>query len=245
MDADETKINRRAALWALAMGAGGLTGLTQLHNRLPRDESGVPTLFRKTHEFNEGIARAVLAPARGRDREFDKTSAIEPKNNYHGGTPEPDLDAWRLHFEERELTLADLKKLPEVTQTTELKCVEGWSAITTWTGVRLADFFKAFPSTASFKEIPKYVSLRSEPEGFEGAWYYVGLDLESCEHPQTLLAYGMNGAPLTVEHGAPLRLIIPHKYGIKNIKLITHIALDWQRPADYWAEQGYDWYAGL
>jgi DMSO/TMAO reductase YedYZ molybdopterin-dependent catalytic subunit len=55
----------------------------------------------------------------------------------------------------------------------------------------------------------------------------------------------MNGKPLTKEHGAPLRLILPHKYGIKNIKLITHLAYTTTRPPDYWEEQGYDWYAGL
>ena len=67
----------------------------------------------------------------------------------------------------------------------------------------------------------------------------------SALHPQTLLCYEMNGKPLEEKHGAPLRLVIPVKYGIKNIKLITRIAYSVHRPVDYWAEQGYDWYAGL
>src|SRR5438445_25196 len=74
--------------------------------------------------------------------------------------------------------------------------------------------------------------------------YYVGLDMESALHPQTLLCYEMNGQPLTLAHGAPLRLVIPVKYGIKNIKRIGTIRFTNQRPADYWAEQGYDWYSG-
>jgi DMSO/TMAO reductase YedYZ molybdopterin-dependent catalytic subunit len=64
-------------------------------------------------------------------------------------------------------------------------------------------------------------------------------------HPQTLLAYELNGQPLTSDHGAPLRLIIPVKYGIKNIKRIGSIAFTNDRPEDYWAKEGYDWYAGL
>jgi DMSO/TMAO reductase YedYZ molybdopterin-dependent catalytic subunit len=74
--------------------------------------------------------------------------------------------------------------------------------------------------------------------------YYVGLDMQSAAHPQTLLAYELNGQPLTWQHGAPLRLAIPVKYGIKNIKRLGVIRYTNVRPADYWAERGYDWYAG-
>ena len=87
--------------------------------------------------------------------------------------------------------------------------------------------------------------MLSEPADYPDERYYVGLYLADCLHPQALLATHMNGKPLTAEHGAPLRLVIPHKYGIKNIKLITSIAYTQKRPTDYWYEQGYDWYAGL
>jgi DMSO/TMAO reductase YedYZ molybdopterin-dependent catalytic subunit len=69
--------------------------------------------------------------------------------------------------------------------------------------------------------------------------------MASALHPQTLLCYEMGGRPLTPEHGAPLRLVIPVKYGIKNLKQIGTIQFTDVRPADYWAQQGYDWYAGL
>ena len=78
-----------------------------------------------------------------------------------------------------------------------------------------------------------------------GDGYYVGLDMESMLHPQTLLCYEQNGVPLSQEHGAPLRLAIPVKYGVKNIKRIGTIRYSEPRPADYWAERGYDWYVGL
>jgi DMSO/TMAO reductase YedYZ molybdopterin-dependent catalytic subunit len=74
--------------------------------------------------------------------------------------------------------------------------------------------------------------------------YYVGFDIPSILHPQTLLAYEMNGAPLTLEHGAPLRLATPTKYGIKQIKRIGRIEYTDKRPRDFWAERGYDWYSG-
>jgi DMSO/TMAO reductase YedYZ molybdopterin-dependent catalytic subunit len=242
---NEARLTRRALLWSAALVGAGLTGLTQFNKRAPKDANGLPSIFDSTNRFGESVAKAVLPPSRGRDRIFAPGQAVQPRNNYHGNTPEIDLDAWRLDWNGRKLSLADLKTLPEITQVTELKCVEGWSAIVSWTGVRFADFLKAFPDTRSLPSEPSYVALRSEPEGYEDDWYFVGIDLESMLNPQTLLAYGMNGKPLTAEHGAPLRLAIPHKYGIKNIKLITQMSLQETRPADYWAELGYDWYAGL
>lgn len=89
------------------------------------------------------------------------------------------------------------------------------------------------------EDLVRYVSLETPDDG-----YYVGLDMPSALHPQTLLCYEMNGQPLSPAHGAPLRLVIPVKYGIKNIKRIGTIRFTDQRPADYWAERGYDWYAG-
>jgi DMSO/TMAO reductase YedYZ molybdopterin-dependent catalytic subunit len=123
-----------------------------------------------------------------------------------------------------------------VTQVTELKCIEGWSTVIAWAGARFADFAAHYPPIPG----TRYVRMDAENDD-----YYVGLDVESCLHPQTLLAYEMNGRPLTPAHGAPLRLVIPVKYGIKNIKLITGITYTAHRPEDYWAAQGYDWYAGL
>jgi DMSO/TMAO reductase YedYZ molybdopterin-dependent catalytic subunit len=119
---------------------------------------------------------------------------------------------------------------------TELKCVEGWSQIVHWGGTRFQDFAKAYPPAPGMN----YVAMET-PDGE----YFVGLDLESAMHPQTLLCYEMSGEPISEEHGAPLRLCIPTKYGIKNIKQIGKIAYTAERPRDYWADRGYDWYAGL
>jgi DMSO/TMAO reductase YedYZ molybdopterin-dependent catalytic subunit len=75
--------------------------------------------------------------------------------------------------------------------------------------------------------------------------YYVSLDLASANHPQTLLATHFNGQPLTVEHGAPLRLVVPVKLGLKNVKAITKLTYVAQEPRDYWFERGYSHYDGI
>jgi DMSO/TMAO reductase YedYZ molybdopterin-dependent catalytic subunit len=132
----------------------------------------------------------------------------------------------------------DIRALPKVEMTTELRCIEGWSDIVHWGGARFADF------AARYRVSEPDPDLAVSMETPDGA-YYVGLDLPSAMHPQTLLCYEMNGKPLEPAHGAPLRLVIPVKYGIKNIKRIGRIRFMTKKPDDYWAERGYDWYAGL
>ena len=86
----------------------------------------------------------------------------------------------------------------------------------------------------------KYVGMMTPDEE-----YYVGVDMPSALHPQTILCYEHNNKPLTPDHGYPLRLIIPVKYGIKSIKRIGSMYFDNEKPSDYWAERGYDYYSGL
>lgn len=147
------------------------------------------------------------------------------------------------------LTLEDIKRLPRVEMTTELKCIEGWSVVVNWAGARLSDFAQMYQPAARSggspdvrnrpQDLVRYVSMETPDSE-----YYVGLDMASALHPQTLLCYEMNGQPLPMAHGAPLRLVTPVKYGIKNIKRIGRITFTDTRPADYWAERGYDWYSG-
>ena len=159
---------------------------------------------------------------------------------------EDDLDpaAWKLQVrgydgQQHEFSLADIKALPRVAMTTELKCIEGWSTIVHWTGARFADLVAKFPLAQRVEALAPYVSMLTPDEK-----YYIGLDIKSAVHSQTLLCYEMGGQPLSEAHGAPLRLVTPLKYGIKHLKRIGSIAFTDQRPADYWAEQGYDWDAG-
>ena len=139
------------------------------------------------------------------------------------------------------LTLDDVTRLPHHELVTEFKCIEGWSQIVHWGGVRLRDFIQAYPPARNAKgELPKYVYMET-PNGD----YYTGYHLNECLHPQSLLATAMAGQPLTPAHGAPLRLHMPIKYGYKQIKRIGLIAYTDEKPDDYWTKLGYDWYAGL
>jgi DMSO/TMAO reductase YedYZ molybdopterin-dependent catalytic subunit len=167
-----------------------------------------------------------------------------------------DLATWNLEViggaggqARRWFSLDDIKAFPRVEMTAELRCIEGWSEIVHWAGARLADLASVtrlatrggqpIDWTADGDNRLRYTALETPDRQ-----YYVGLDMASALHPQTLLCYEMNGLPLTSEHGAPLRLVIPVKYGIKNLKRIGTIRFTDIQPADYWAERGYDWYAG-
>jgi DMSO/TMAO reductase YedYZ molybdopterin-dependent catalytic subunit len=214
--------NRRAFLNFGLAGAAVIAGLNQLLKVSP-------------HTFNETLTRKLLGAKRMAPT-FPIEQAREPRPNGEIGLDE-EVSSWSLKIEApgiatRSMSLDEVKALPRVEMTTELMCVEGWSEVVHWTGTPLRHI--APP------QAPDYVSLTTPDKA-----YFVGLDLESALHPQTLLAWEMNGKPLTSEHGAPLRLVIPVKYGIKNIKRIGTIRFTAERPADYWAERGYDWYAGL
>jgi hypothetical protein len=139
------------------------------------------------------------------------------------------------------LTMDDILKLQKHDLVTQFKCIEGWSQIVHWSGVRLADLIAAYPpAKVADGRLPRYVYMET-PNGD----YYVGYDMKVCMHPQTLLVTEMGGSPLTQFHGAPLRLHAPTKYGYKQIKRIGLIAYTDQQPDDYWTKLGYDWYAGL
>ena len=139
------------------------------------------------------------------------------------------------------LTLDDfVPRLPRHELVTQFKCIEGWSQIVHWAGVRMVDFLEMFPPALVNGKEPRYVYMET-PDGD----YYVGYDLHVCRHPQTLLVTEMMGAPLTQFHGAPLRMHLPTKYGYKQIKRIGLIAYTDEKPDDYWTKLGYDWYAGL
>ncbi|MES3017906.1 MAG: molybdopterin-dependent oxidoreductase, partial [Bacteroidota bacterium] len=154
-----------------------------------------------------------------------------------------DTQSWMLSVrrgsgQTLQISLDELKALPKSDIIFDFKCVEGWDQIQHWGGVTFQDFVNHYRLGAEIKM--EYVGLETPDKK-----YYVGIDMESMLHPQTILAYEMNEQPLLPIHGAPLRLIIPVKYGIKNLKRIGAITFSKDRTPDYWAEQGYDYYSGL
>jgi DMSO/TMAO reductase YedYZ molybdopterin-dependent catalytic subunit len=220
------------------------------------EEDGLPWPLRRALEFNERVARGIFHGSR-RSPEFPRSAARMPRvNGTIGLESDLELSAWKLQVvgaagdqARRSLTLDDIKALPQVETTTELRCIEGWSEVVHWAGARLFDLAsvtglatrsgRPADPTGNAGDLLDYVALETPDRE-----YYVGLELASALHPQTLLCYEMDGRPLTPEHGAPLRLVIPVKYGIKNLKRIGTIRFTDARPADYWAKRGYDWYSG-
>jgi DMSO/TMAO reductase YedYZ molybdopterin-dependent catalytic subunit len=129
-------------------------------------------------------------------------------------------------------------------QITRLVCVEGWSAIAWWAGLRFDNLIRAYPPISRAKWVRVESSVNLDASGNPDP-YYVSIDLATARHPQTLLATHLNGQALTVEHGAPLRLVPPLKLGLKNVKAITRLTYVAEEPRDYWAERGYSRYDGI
>ncbi|MDQ2993055.1 MAG: molybdopterin-dependent oxidoreductase [Candidatus Eremiobacteraeota bacterium] len=144
-------------------------------------------------------------------------------------------------------TLSNLQKIAQQTQITRHDCVEGWSAIGKWSGVRLSDVL----DLAQPNEGAKYVVFRCLDVDPTGTPYYESLDMQQARHPQALLALRLNGKPLDPDHGAPVRLRVPTQLGYKSAKWVRHIEVVSSLGAifggsgGYWEDQGYQWYAGI
>jgi len=154
-----------------------------------------------------------------------------------------DTAAWKLKLVRNPgdtvlISLAEIKALPKTELVFNFKCIEGWSQITDWAGVKFSDFAKKYNLHAQTQM--KYVGLETPDKQ-----YYVGIDMPSMMHPQTLLCYELNGKPLPLNQGYPLRVMTPVKYGIKSLKRIGTIFFSNTPPPDYWYERGYDYYSGL
>jgi len=183
---------------------------------------------------------------------YTKSRITSIKNNYNGATPDPGyIPGWRLTLDGLSSGLTVSLDIGALIahhqiheQITRLVCVEGWSAIAWWSGLRFDNLLHAYPpvSQARWAHIESSVNLdaNGNPDP-----YFVSIDLLTAQHPQTLLATHLNGKPLTVEHGAPLRLLVPVKLGLKNIKAITRITYSKDEPPDYWAKRGYSRYDGI
>jgi len=201
--------------------------------------------------FDDDVAEALYSTKR-QVRTYARPDPKPLRNNYHGRTPGPEyLPGWRLNLtglasgRAESLALGEFgSRFARHDMNTRLVCVEGWSHVAAWGGLRFAELLAAFPPAPG----ARWASLRSGVS-LDGAGapepYYVSLDLGTARHPQTLLATHHAGRPLTLAHGAPLRLVAPMKLGLKNIKAITDIAFTADEPADYWNERGYSKYDGI
>jgi DMSO/TMAO reductase YedYZ molybdopterin-dependent catalytic subunit len=144
-------------------------------------------------------------------------------------------------------SLAQLEKMSDLTQITRHDCVEGWSVIAKWSGVRLGALLDAVRPRGD----ARYVVFHCMDRDDSGTLYYESLDIHQAYHPQTVLALRMNDAPITPDHGAPVRLKVPTQLGYKSAKWVARIELVgsyanlYAGSGGYWEDQGYEWYAGI
>jgi DMSO/TMAO reductase YedYZ molybdopterin-dependent catalytic subunit len=244
-------IKKALGATAVASFGGMAVLLAQRYGLVPPDHGG---LYGVGETLTYATQRLLL-PRQSLAREFSRSQisknfpafgTVMPENESYMFSMFGGFESWRLPIDGLVMrpgmfSLAGLKRYPSRTQVTEHICEEGWSAIAEWTGVQLSYVLNA----AGVKPEAKYVVF----DCVDGDWG--SLDMVDAWHPQTLLAYGMNGEDLPVPHGAPVRLRVERQLGYKNLKYISRITLtDTLKDVGKGLggsdpEAGYSWYAGI
>ncbi|MBI3810988.1 MAG: molybdopterin-dependent oxidoreductase [Nitrospirae bacterium] len=215
---------------------GSAEGLTQRVQRMVTPRKAM------AREYNEAD-RSVVFPTNGN---------VDPANPDYQALARNDFADWKLTVSglvERpaEFSLSDLRHLPFRTQITRHDCVEGWSAIAKWKGVPLKELLDRVRPLPSARYVVFYCADPDET----GQTYYESIDFEDANHPQTILAYEINGQVLPIAHGAPIRLRLERQLGYKMAKYVMRIELVESFKTigggngGYWEDQGYEWYAGI
>lgn len=223
----------------------------------PREDGALKPL-RSGLKINERV-NTVFFSNNHLVKEFPEEAAAKKVrvNGSVGMKSELDTTSWKLLVYPHavgtavamQLSMKDIYNLPEKDIIFDFKCIEGWSQISHWGGVTFADFLQQYhlgthsgraPDPEHPEDLYKYVGLMTPDSA-----YYVGIDMKSMLHPQTILCYELNNKPLPMNQGFPLRLIIPVKYGVKHLKRIGYIYFSDSKPKDYWFERGYDYDSAL
>jgi DMSO/TMAO reductase YedYZ molybdopterin-dependent catalytic subunit len=251
VEVDSQVLRRRSRRDVVLFGAGALAALAGPSLRRNVSSPGKEWFLNKALRLDDDVAEALYSPHRTVPT-YAKSQITSLRNNYNGVTPDPGyIPGWHLTLDGLASGLSvalDTRSLMArfsiLEQITRLVCVEGWSAIASWAGLRFDDLIRAYPPISQAKWVRVESSVNLDSSGNPDP-YYVSLDLATARHPQTLLATHFNGRPLNVEHGAPLRLLAPVKLGLKNVKAITKLTYVAKEPKDYWAERGYSTYDGI
>jgi DMSO/TMAO reductase YedYZ molybdopterin-dependent catalytic subunit len=188
-------------------------------------------------QSNRRLAREYPVSARTPEQAFPAYSITY---NRQRRFPDPPAD-WALEVgglvrKPVRLTLPMLQAMPSVTYTVKHHCVEGWTAVATWTGVPVSSVLAMVEPLLT----ARYLRFDSFDSGYSNGW-----DLTSAAHPQTILAYARNDQPLPSTRGAPLRLYSPVKLGYKLTKYLSAMTLTAERHGGYWEDQGYPWLGGV
>jgi len=257
--------NRRRFLRQLGAGASLLTlGGCDIFDGLLGIGDPVPDFLRKANVLTREAQRAIQGPAR-MAREYPESAiredqrpngSTDPQTDDYLAVKQNDFAGYRLQVtglvdKPLSLSLDELRTMPSRTQITRHDCVEGWSCIAKWTGVQLSQVLDraATKPAARYVVFRCYDPMQDSPFG-PADLYYESIDLISARHPQTILAYGLNGQTLPIANGAPLRVRIEQQLGYKMAKYIRAIEIvdSFAKIAGgnggYWEDRGYDWYAG-
>jgi DMSO/TMAO reductase YedYZ molybdopterin-dependent catalytic subunit len=205
---------------------------------------------------DESVQRALMAMSRWNDDaqqwlfnpnrlapEFPESRITRPfpYNGYYPEEEVPEVDgsSYKLELagmikEKRPWTLTELAALPQVSQVTRHICVEGWSAIGKWSGVRMSDFLARVGADTT----AKYVGFQCADD------YYGSIDMATALHPQTIIALNYADEPLPPKYGYPIKIRIPTKLGFKNPKLVAAMFVTNEYPGGYWEDKGYNWFSG-
>ncbi len=232
------KIERRLFLrQGLSLGALALLSGCEL-----TDDESVQKVLTSMSRWNDGVQAAIFNPGKLAP-EYPESAITRPFpfNAYYGEDEVRVVDAasYRLELsglirETRPWTLPELNALPQTSQVTRHICVEGWSAIGKWSGVRFRTFLERIGADLT----AKYIGFKCADD------YYTSIDMATALHPQTQLTLRYADQILPPKYGFPMKLRMPTKLGYKNPKHIMALFVTNMHPGGYWEDQGYNWFGG-
>ncbi len=206
-------------------------------------EGKTESFLRSVQSFNDWVQSKVFSPTKLAPEYSD--SQMTPEDGFRINwkdeeEPDIDLENWTLSVEGMVkspgvYTLNQITAMPKRVMNTRHCCVEGWSMIPKWGGTPLRGFLESVGADPR----AKYLSVQC------GDDYYTAYDMPSALHPQTLLCYEAYSKPLSLEHGAPVRIVMPTKLGYKSAKWVDKLIVTNEKPGGYWEDQGFDWFAGI
>ena len=217
-------------------------GLSLLTGCSIGDNAGVEAALGTISRFNDKVQGLIFDPTRlAPTYPESMITRPFPFNAYYGEEEVRQVDeaGYRLEVtglvaDKRSWTLTELRAMPQQDQVTRHICVEGWSAIGKWGGVRFADFLRRIGADTT----ARFIGFKCADD------YYTSIDMPTALHPQTLLTLSYDGQPLPPKYGFPMKLRMPTKLGYKNPKHIKAIFVTNTNPGGYWEDQGYNWFGG-
>jgi DMSO/TMAO reductase YedYZ molybdopterin-dependent catalytic subunit len=260
MRRDARPTRRRLIAGLTASAALGLAAC----DRLSRSQGGL-SILDSAESLTRSVQRALLGARDALAPEyteadiskvFKPNGSTEPDDPDYVSARQENFANWKLVVDglvdkPLQLSLADLRQLPARVQITRHDCVEGWSCIGKWTGAPLKEILDRVGLKSNARYLVFHCADTLEQTLDGTGQYYESIDLVDAFHPQTILAYDMNGAPVPVEHGAPLRLRVERQLGYKMAKYVMRVeAVEefskfGRGRGGFWEDRGYEWYAGI